>query len=320
MINWLELYQLPTLQNWQGRSDAKEDEYFFQIIEELDLTGLHKPLLGIALLGFECDVGVQRNFGREGAKAGAQAIKKTLARLPIHRNFDIYDAGSIVCRSDNLEEAQCALGEAVKKLLQHGLFPVVLGGGHETAWGHYQGIVSHLGNEPLSIINIDAHFDLRSLQKPNYGTSGTPFRQIAISCQQSQLGFNYSVIGIQRSGNINSLFTAAKDLNVNYILADEIHENKKAVEKFIKPIIEKAKHIYLSLCMDVFASCYAPGVSAPQPLGLIPQAILPFLRQVSASGKLRSLDIVELAPNFDPDQRTTKLAALLLSEFIHHLK
>jgi formiminoglutamase len=81
-------------------------------------------------------------------------------------------------------------------------------------------------------------------------------------------------------------------------------------------MLEKSDNVYLSLCLDVFAAAIAPGVSAPQALGLTPWQIIPALRQLAVSNKVISLDVVELAPNFDLDQRTAKLAALLICDFL----
>jgi formiminoglutamase len=316
----MKLYHPAVMTDWQGRADAKENEYFYQIIKPLDLsTCIENNLKGFALLGFECDLGIKRNQGRIGAAAGARAIKQAVARLPVHRLISIYDAGSIVPENNDLATAQVALGNAVNKLLTMGLFPVVLGGGHETAWGHYQGLAQYLGNKSVDIVNFDAHFDLRDIPADNVGTSGTPFRQIALDREQKKLDFNYYCIGIQKASNTRSLFDTAKKLKAHYLLADDIYaKGMLAVEEFLTPILARNTPIYLSICLDVFAACFAPGVSAPQSLGLNPWQIISSLKQLAASGKVISLDIVELAPNYDIDQRTTKLAAQLLNIFISH--
>jgi formiminoglutamase len=76
--------------------------------------------------------------------------------------------------------------------------------------------------------------------------------------------------------------------------------------------------VYVSLCMDVFAAAYAPGVSAPQALGITPWQMIPALRKLAASGKVISYDLAELSPPFDIDSRTTKLAANLIHNIIHY--
>jgi Arginase/agmatinase/formimionoglutamate hydrolase, arginase family len=102
-------------------------------------------------------------------------------------------------------------------------------------------------------------------------------------------------------------------------LADELHQGQqqKCVD-FIDRVIDQNEMIYMSLCLDVFSAAYAPGVSATQPLGLQPWDIIPLIRQIAASGKVVSFDIAELSPRYDVDQRTAKLAGVLIYEFIHH--
>ena len=120
-----------------------------------------------------------------------------------------YDVGDIACENSDLETAQHALGQVVAHLLNQKIFPIVLGGGHETAWGHFQGIEAAFPESDCAIINFDAHFDLRPLSDDNKGSSGTPFSQIAASRQAQGLPFDYTCFGIQQTGNTASLFEKA---------------------------------------------------------------------------------------------------------------
>src|SRR5262249_27211962 len=134
---------------------------------------------GVVLVGFACDEGVRRNGGRVGAKDGPRAIRKALANMAWHQEHPVYDSGDVLCVGEDLEGAQERLAEAVAALIRAGHRPLVLGGGHETAWGTFCGIMASQPDQTLAIVNIDAHFDLRSADRPN---SGTPFRQIADWC------------------------------------------------------------------------------------------------------------------------------------------
>lgn len=308
-MDWKRYYQHPNMNKWTGRANADTDAYFYQIIKPLNLEWLSSHNNGIAFLGFCCDEGVRRNQGRIGAKAGPAAIRQQLAKIAKHRDLSLFDAGDIICEKRDLESAQMALAEAIALLLANKFFPIILGGGHETAWGHFCGL--HKGNPDITIINFDAHFDLREHHE---STSGTPFKQIATISDP----FDYTVIGIQPDANTESSFQTAKSLNATYMLANTILQGKSPLNT-IEPVIIRAKHIYLSICLDVFAAAYAPGVSAVQANGLMPHHIIPAIRALAESGKVMSMDIVELAPEFDQDDRTAKLAALFISEFIHHL-
>lgn len=322
-MSWKSYYLPPDKSQWQGRPDTPPDACFFQIIQTLNLLenkigNLTHP--AFALIGFRCDEGVRRNFGRIGAAEGPKAIRHALAKLPIQTpGISCFDVGDIFCQDHDLESAQSALGEVVAILLESGLKPIVLGGGHETAWGHYQGIAKVYTDKHLGIINFDAHFDMRPLLPDSKGSSGTPFLQIAKAHKTAKRRFDYNCVGIQHAGNTRQLFETAKKYNTQIILADELHQGQqeKSVD-FIDRIIDQNEIIYLSLCLDVFDAAVAPGVSAPQSLGLLPWAVIPLIRQLASSGKVISFDIVELSPRYDIDHRTAKLAANLLYEYIHH--
>ncbi|NNM59322.1 MAG: formimidoylglutamase [Legionellales bacterium] len=315
-----EHYHSPTMADWTGRYDGTQTDYFYQTIEPMILTSPpSEKLSGYALLGFACDLGVVRNQGRAGAKEGPQAIKQALAKLPAIHAHSIYDAGDIVADESGLQVAQTALGNAVCCLLDRGLFPIVLGGGHETAFGHYQGLMKHSGNQAIHIVNIDAHFDLRPIPDDQIGHSGTSFKQIAEHCKLIKQTFNYYCIGIQSVSNTASLFETAKALGVHTLPAEQIFlQGSASVEDFLKPVINSPLPVYLSICLDAFAACYAPGVSSPQPLGIFPWHIIPALKKLVASGNIIAMDMVELAPCFDKDGLTAKLAAQLLWNLLYY--
>lgn len=321
-MNWKTRYIPPSSTVWQGRADSPDGSCFHHIMQLLNMQHdiPNHTKLAIALVGFSCDEGIRRNLGRLGAAEGPTAIREVLAKLPVHRDEIVcYDVGDIVCNDNNLEESQAALAEVIYILLQHRIIPIVLGGGHELAWGHYQGIAKKYYDHNLGIINFDAHFDMRPLLANHKGTSGTPFLQIAEAHQQANRRLNYNCIGIQNSGNIDLLFNTAKKYHTQMISADEIQQGDIGrYQNLINHIIDDNQIIYVSLCLDVFASAYAPGVSAPQSLGLSPWQIIPSVRKLAESGKVISYDIAELSPHYDIDLRTTKLAANLIYEIIHH--
>lgn len=321
---WTARYIPPSSATWQGRADSPDGSCFHHIIQLLNMQNAlpNHNQLAVALVGFNCDEGIRRNLGRLGAAEGPTTIREVLAKLPIHRRDIIcYDAGDIACNDNNLEDSQASLAEVIYILLQHGITPIVLGGGHELAWGHYQGIAKQFVAENLGIINFDAHFDMRPLLPNHKGTSGTPFLQIAEAHQQEKRRFNYNCIGIQRSSNIELLFKTAENYQTQIIYADEIQQDDmQRYQKLINHIMDENQILYVSLCLDVFASAFAPGVSAPQALGLYPWQIIPSVRRFAESGKVISYDIAELSPHYDIDLRTTKLAANIIYEIIHHHK
>lgn len=317
MFNNLSDYKpaIPSL--WQGRTDTQNKERFFENIhfleQESQLTSLTKHTV---FLGFASDAGVVRNQGRPGAKLGPDEIKKHLAKLPCLKKHSYLDLGNISCDNDQLESSQKQFAELISLCHQNGHHTVAFGGGHEITWAHYQGLNTHYPK--LGIINFDAHFDIRPLQNGQTGTSGTSFSQIASLCEENKQPFNYCCIGLQNLGNTPSLFQRAEQLKVHYLSAEKLNQQAfKQQADFLDQFIGPLDHIYLTICLDVFAECYAPGVSAPQSLGLSPWQVLPLLKHIIHSGKVVSIDIAELSPPLDKNQKTTRLAALIIAELLN---
>lgn len=316
MFENLPNYQPANPALWQGRKDTPDAERFFQKItfinNQSSLISKDKKTI---FLGFASDAGITRNQGRAGAKLGPDQIKAQLAKLPCPMSDTFIDLGNILCEGNELESAQSQFAELIKFCHQQGHKTIAFGGGHEIAWAHYQGLVPCYNK--LGIINFDAHFDLRPYQKGQLGTSGTPFSQIATFCEEHHLPFDYCCIGIQKFGNTPSLFKRADELNVNYLSAEDLHEKSLAWQiAFLDDFMLNRDHIYLTICLDVLAECFAPGVSAPQTLGLSPWQILPLLKYIMQSGKVVSLDIAELSPPLDQEQKTARLAALIIAELL----
>lgn len=317
-------YKSATGEGWYGRVDSTEDFDAFrwhQWVELIDLNDEElKPFegqLGFVFLGFKSDYGIQLNKGRVGAKNGPESIRSELSNKPctFSKELKLFDAGNIEIGSSSLEEAQDALAEAVDKILSLNLFPIILGGGHETAFGHYKGLMKNLESVEhtpnIGIINFDAHFDIRPY--PNGGTSGTMFRQIHDLCLEKEIPYNYFCLGIQQHSNTVNLFKTAEEFGVKHILAkDLLKDDYYSTFEKLDDYIREQEHIYITICSDVFSSAFAPGVSSPQPLGLDPERVIILLKHILTSGKTISFDIAEVSPKLDNDNITANLASVII--------
>ena len=110
----------------------------------LNLSEKQEPFegpLGFAFIGFCSEQGVERNKGRVGTALAPDFIRRQMSNLPciFSPEVKLFDAGNILCQEISMEEGQRLLGEAVREILGLGLFPIVLGGGHETTFGHFLG-------------------------------------------------------------------------------------------------------------------------------------------------------------------------------------
>ena len=314
-------YQAGDAKQWSGRVDTEQDIRIHQQVSPMDLNAQWDSARVAAIIGFCSEEGVRRNKGRVGAADGPVALRKALSNFAWHfpQDFELVDSGNVRCSDGNLEEAQDALAEAVSQLLRKGAFPLVLGGGHETAWGSYLGLRRAIGaGAKIGIVNIDAHFDLRT--PIEQGNSGTPFWQMADWAKKHSAKFSYLCLGINPTGNTRSLFDVANTLGVEYLTTDQLSLlPHNSIPQQLRQFVQIHDYVYLSIDVDAFDAAFAPGVSAPASLGLYPLQALPWLNYIAASGKLVLCDVCELNPSYDIDQRTAKLGASLVYRILQNL-
>ena len=297
---------------WQGRDDAGDSgdtRRWHHVVRAFDADATS----GIALIGFACDEGVRRNGGRTGAAEGPAALRATLANLPLAGEPALHDAGDVACDGPELESAQAALGQRVAAVRAQGVLPLVLGGGHEMAWGTFQGLAPALADgRRLAIVNLDAHFDLREARAAN---SGTPFRQIRDWCVGQGLAFDYRVLGVSRYSNTRALFDRAARDGVAWWPDETLQDlaGADAACAALSAALANADGVYLTVCLDVLPGEKAPGVSAPAALGVPLACVERIVDAVMSSARVVAADIAEFAPRFDRDGLTARAAARLVA-------
>jgi formiminoglutamase len=265
------------------------------------------------LVGFPVDEGVRRNGGRTGAADGPAAIRRCLYKFTpdalqpdrfanlLRRTIDLGD----VPPTGDLEQDQVALAAVLAPYLRRGATAVVLGGGHETTYGHFLGYA--LAGLRPAVLNWDAHPDVRPL-RDGLGHSGSPFRQILE--HGSGACARYTVAGL-------SPHSTAK-AHLDYLAA---HGGRAVFHPSLSP--ETARGLYSALTgdsvvsfdLDAVDQSAAPGVSAPNADGLSPGLWLEAAELAGASPSVRSMDVVELIPRLDRDDQTARLAALTVWRF-----
>lgn len=300
---------------WQGRTDTEDGDAgrrWHQLVNQENSQ--------FALVGLACDIGVAANKGRIGAAKGPDAIRAALANLPWHLSGSFTDAGNINA-TDDLEQTQHLYAEQISQQLQQNRLVIGLGGGHEIAWGSYQGLVNAIASDnSIGIINFDAHLDLR---KPApHTSSGTPFRQIAEYCQANKREFHYACLGVSKAANTPALFDYAASTNTHILLDKNCSFNN--AKDCLTPMLQKIDALYVTSCLDAFPAAIAPGVSAPSALGIQPELVIEVLHWLAKSQRdlgysWRLADIAEMNPDYDIDNRTAKLAARLVFEITEAL-
>ena len=162
----------------------------------------------------------------------------------------------------------------------------------------------------LGIINIDAHFDMRD---DEFASSGTMFKQILDQDENT----NYLCLGIQKLGNTKLLFDNAHKHDITYMFEEEVSQYDLSFD-VINTFFKKCDYVILTLCTDSITSTAAPGVSAPSPFGLELKTVRKLIRHIISNDNLLSFDISEVNPLVDENNKTTQLAALLISDVMQN--
>jgi formiminoglutamase len=273
------------------------------------------------LIGFPQDEGVRRNGGRAGAAEAPAEIRRWLYRLTTwdgRYNIDFserppLDLGNVRIEG-TLEETQQALGEVVAAVLTAGAIPVVLGGGHETAYGHYLGYV--LAGLAVGIINIDAHLDVRPC--PNgLGHNGSPFRQAMEHPTDPLPGKRYVCLGAQPHAVAREHHRYVRERGGRVRWCDRLHPS--LLRRFLKQcrrLGKKRRPVYVTLDADVVQAGDVPGVSAPNAAGLRGEQVLSLALVAGMLPPVASFDLVEINPRLDRDGQSARWAALAVWQFL----
>jgi formiminoglutamase len=273
------------------------------------------------LVGFPVDEGVRRNGGRVGAALAPDAIRAQLyrltptdaaARLDI-RHLSPVDLGNVRVGS-NLEESQEALAIVVSAILAAGAIPVVLGGGHETAFGHYLGY-RRAGLNP-KVVNLDAHLDVRPVVN-GQGTSGTPFRQMMELPDQELQPGSYACLGVQPQATSWEHWEFCRQRGDVLATAESLRGGcRQHFESVCSRLLGQTDFLYVSVDADAVRAGDVPGVSAPNPLGLDGHELAACARSAGVNPGVASFELVEINPHYDLDDRSTRWAATMVWHFL----
>ena len=271
---------------------------------------------GICLFGFPSDLGIRNAKGRSGATKGPEFIRKSLANVAWHldKNQAVYDAGNLNCEWFDLQKAQQDLGNALAHFMRKKHTLVVLGGGHEMAYGNYIALdKTQPKDNRIGIINFSSFLGMNQLDKI---TSLNPFSQIAQHCENSSRSFKYLCLGVNKQYNTQSVFKYAQQHQAQYIFDTKMSWlHIEQLEAQVKSFIHDIDALYISFDLSVLPAYVAPGVSFPNSYGVQLDIIehLIYIIKQNIGDKLKIIDIAEYSPTYDQDKHTAQIASRLIN-------
>jgi len=280
----------------------------------------------VAVMGAPFDFGTQ---WRAGARMGPRAIREASTLFSFGhagaydfeddvtylepgkvRIVDIGDA-DIVHTDTMKSHANIELG--VRKILAAGAMPVVMGGDHSV---NIPCINAFDRQDPIHVVQIDAHLDFVDERHGVRFGHGNPMRRAAEKPYVTGL----SQIGIR---NVSS---TARDGYVDArAMGSDIQSVRQVREMGTAAMLERIPadaRYYLTIDIDGFDPSIAPGTGTPSHGGFLYYEVLELIDGLAKQGMIVGIDLVEVAPDYDPTGCTTTLAAQVLMNAIgralHH--
>ena len=185
-------------------------------------------------------------------------------------------------------EAVAQIAEAAEAAARSGKLVVGLGGEHTVSVGFGRGILAALGG-PLTIVQIDAHSDLRD----EYEASAYSHACIARRLLDDERIEQVLQLGIRSVCSEEVEFVRAHPDRARVWYAEQVHEGDWRSELIARI---RGKRVFLTIDVDGLDPSLVPATGTPEPDGLTWRETLAILRTVTAHAEVVALDCVELAP------------------------
>ena len=288
----------------------------------------------VSLIGVPTDIGA----GDRGARMGPEALRLAGLREALAaRGVDVADRGNLAGPNNpwlppqdgyrHLDEVVAwnrATMDAVYAELQQGRLPIMLGGDHCLGIGSITAVARHCREtgKNLRVLWLDAHADFNTHDvTPSGNIHGMP---VACLCgigpdALTKLGGNAPAISPSqmRQIGIRSVDEGEKRLVKEHRL--DVYDMRYIDEVGMKRAMEQAlhgvdanTHLHVSFDVDFLDPSIAPGVGTTVPGGPNYREAQLVMEMIADSGRLGSLDIVELNPAFDLHNKTAQLAVDLV--------
>ena len=277
----------------------------------------------VAILGAPFDFGTQ---WRAGARFGPRAIREASTLFSFghagaydHEDDATYldasvrmvDLGDADIIHTKTEESHRNIEFGVKKILDAAALPVVLGGDHSINIPCINAFEEDCAkNGPIHVVQIDAHLDFVDERHGVMYGHGNPMRRAIEKPYVSgmtQLGIR-NVSSTAKEGYEDARARGSDILSVRQVRA--------LGTEAVLARIPQGQRYYVTIDIDAFCPSIAAGTGTPSHGGFLYYDVLELLQGLSLRGNVAGIDLVEVAPAYDPSESTQILAAQILLNFI----
>ncbi len=273
----------------------------------------------VAILGAPFDAGTQwragARFGPRGVReastlfsfghAGAYDHEDDAVYLP--GDVNIVDIGDADIVHTDTEQSHANIETGVRAILDAGALPVVIGGDHSI---NIPCIRAFDGQGDIHILQIDAHLDFVDERHGVRHGHGNPMRRAA----EHEYVTGLTQVGIRNvSSTAREGYDDARAMGSDII---SVRQARKMGTMGVLAHVPDGARLYVTIDIDAFCPSIAPGTGTPSHGGFLYYEVLELLQAAAKRHEIVGIDLVEVAPDYDPTGSTSILAAQLLLNFL----
>ncbi|MBD3787230.1 MAG: agmatinase [Sphingomonadales bacterium] len=277
----------------------------------------------VAVMGAPFDFGTQF---RAGARFGPRAVREASTLFSFghagaydHEDEAVYlgpevrivDIGDADIVHTDTETSHANIETGVRAILAAGALPVVIGGDHSVNIPCIRAFEQTCRRDgPIHIVQIDAHLDFVDVRHGVRHGHGSPMRRAAERDYVSGI----TALGIRNvSSTARDGYEAARAMGDDILSVRQVR--KLGVEGVLARIPAGAR-VYVTIDIDGFCPSIAPGTGTPSHGGFLYYEVLEILQGIARGHEVVGIDLVEVAPDYDPTGSTAVLAAQVLLNFL----
>jgi arginase len=288
----------------------------------------------VSLIGAPTDIGA----GARGASMGPEALRVAGLQAALEgHGLEVLDRGNLAGPPNpwqppvdgyrHLAEVVAwnqAVHEAVHAELTEGRLPILLGGDHCLGIGSISAVARHCreAGKKLRLLWLDAHADFNtSVLTPSGNIHGMPVACLCGHGPQAliEIGGTVPALNPKTVRQIGIRSVDAGEKRLVHQVGLEVFDMRYIDEMGMRHTMELAlatmdahTHLHVSFDVDFLDPEIAPGVGTTIPGGPTYREAQLCMEMIADSGRLASLDIMELNPALDVRNKTAALAVDLV--------
>ncbi len=290
----------------------------------------------LALVGAPCDAGA----GLRGTSLGPDALRIAgLVRRLHGLGHRVRDGGNLSGPGNpegaaidgyrHLDEVAAwtrTIRDAVHGALAADECPIVLGGDHSVAIGSIMAVARHCADRemPLSILWLDAHADFNTAATtPSGNLHGMPVATLCGDGPAELLSLGHArpvldpahvfQVGVRSVDTVERRTVLESGVTIHDMRSIDELGMRAVMQRVLERIERIGGHLHVSFDLDFVDPGIAPGVGTPVPGGPDYREAQLCMEMIHDSGLPGSLDVVEVNPALDEQNRTARLAVELVA-------